>query len=113
MKCDKKSLFATVHTSKKLNLMTVGSHQTKNGLSSSLVDDPLFRNTLVTTDRMGQSVVFIDKGTALGNRDTTFPHRHTFSRKIIPVTDKRLDEDGMSRLKSRMKKVGGTRMSDG
>jgi hypothetical protein len=25
----------------------------KNGLSPSLVDDPLFRKTLVTTDRMG------------------------------------------------------------
>ncbi len=36
-----------------------------------------------------------------------------FSRKIIPTTDKRLDEEGMSRLKSRMKKVGGTLMSDG
>ncbi len=29
----------------------------KNGLSPSLVDDPLFRKTLVTTDRMGQSAV--------------------------------------------------------
>jgi hypothetical protein len=55
----------------------------------------------------------MDKGTALGKRDTTLPHRHTFSRKIIPVTDKRLDEEDMSRLKPRMKKVGGTLMSDG
>jgi hypothetical protein len=84
----------------------------KNGLSPSLVDDPLFRKALVTTDRMGQSVVCVGKGTALGKRDTTLPHRHTFSRKIIPA-DKRLDEEGMSRLKSRMKKVGGTLMSDG
>jgi hypothetical protein len=53
------------------------------------------------------------KGTALGKRDTTLPHRDTFSRKIIPATDKRLDEEDMSRLKSRMKKVGGTLMSDG
>jgi hypothetical protein len=54
----------------------------------------------------------VGKGTALGKRDTTLPHRHTFSRKIIPPTDKRLDEEGMSRLKPRMKKVGGTFMSD-
>jgi hypothetical protein len=27
-------------------------------------------------------------------------HRHTFSRKIIPATDKRLDEEDMSRLKT-------------
>ena len=62
---------------------------------------------------MGQSVVHMGKGTPLGKRDSTLPHRHTFSRKIIPATDKRLDEEGMSRLKPRMKKVGGTLMSDG
>ena len=85
----------------------------KCGLSPSVVDDPLFRKALVTTARMGQSAVRMGKGTALGKRDSTLPHRHTFSRKIIPATDKRLDEEGMSRLKPRMKKVGGTLMSDG
>ena len=55
----------------------------------------------------------MDKGTALGKRDTTLPHRHTFTRKIIPATDKRLDEENMARLKSKMKKIGGTIMSDG
>jgi hypothetical protein len=83
----------------------------KCGLSPSVVDDPLFRKALVTTARMGQSAVCMDKGTALGKRDTTLTHRHTFSRKIIPA-NKRLDEEGMSRLKTRMKKVGGTLMSD-
>jgi hypothetical protein len=47
------------------------------------------------------------------DRDTTLPHRQTFTRKIIPVTDKRLDEENMARLKSKMQKVGGTIMSDG
>jgi hypothetical protein len=70
----------------------------KNGLSPSLVDDPLFRKALVTTARMGQSAVCMGKGTALGKRDTTLPRRDTFSRKIIPATDKRLDEEGMARL---------------
>ena len=83
----------------------------KNGLSPSLVDDPLFRKALVTTARMGQSAVCMGKGTALGKRDTTLPHRDTFSTKIIPATDKRLDEEGMARLKPRMKKVGGTLMA--
>jgi hypothetical protein len=41
------------------------------------------------------------------------PHRQTFTRKIIPATDKRLDEENMARLKSKMQKVGGTIMSDG
>jgi hypothetical protein len=63
----------------------------KNGLSPSLVDDPLFRKALVTTARMGQSAVCVGKGTALGKRDTTLTHHHTFARKIIPATDKRLD----------------------
>jgi hypothetical protein len=84
----------------------------KNGLSPSLVDDSLFRKTLVTTARMGKSAVCMGKGVALGKRDTTLPHHHTFSRKIIPVTDKRLDEEVMSSLNPRMKKVGGTLMSD-
>jgi hypothetical protein len=35
--------------------------------------------TLVTTTRMGQSTVCMDKGTTLGKRDTTLSHRHTFS----------------------------------
>ncbi len=62
-------------TSKKRNLMTVGGYSDnvkefeecwsesiiKNGLSPSLVDDPLFRKTLVTTARMGQSSVCVGK----------------------------------------------------
>jgi len=42
------------------------------------------------------------KGTALEKRDTTLPHRHTFTRKIIPATDKRLDEEEMVRLKPKV-----------
>jgi hypothetical protein len=38
------------------------------------------------------------KGTALGKRDTTLPHRQKFTRKIIPATDKRLDQENMARL---------------
>ncbi len=74
----------------------------KNGLSPSLVDDPLFRKVLVTTDRMGQSTVCVGKGTTLGRRDTTLTHHHTFSRKIIPATDKWMGEEDMSRLKRRI-----------
>ncbi len=65
----------------------------RSGLPPALVDDPLFQKTLVTTSLMGQTSVYMDKRTALGKRDTTLPHRDTFTRKIIPVTDKRLDEE--------------------
>jgi hypothetical protein len=85
----------------------------RNGLPPSLVDDPLFRKALVTTSPMGQTVVCMGKGTSLGKRDTTLPHRHTFTRKIIPETDKMLDEENMVRLKPKMKKIGDTIMSDG
>jgi hypothetical protein len=85
----------------------------RNGLPPALVDDPLFRKVLVTTSRMGQTTVCMGKGTTLGKRDTTLPHHQTFTRKIIPETDKRLDEDNMARLKSKMQKVGGIIMSDG
>ena len=49
----------------------------RNGLPPALVDDPLFRKTLVTTSRMGQTAVCMGKGTALGKRDTTLPHRQS------------------------------------
>jgi hypothetical protein len=42
----------------------------RNGLPPVLVDDPLFRKTLVTTSRTGQTVVCMDKGTSPGKRDT-------------------------------------------
>jgi hypothetical protein len=70
----------------------------KNGLPPALVDDPLFRKALVTTSRMGQTTVCMGKGTALGKRDTTLSYRQTFTRKIIPATDKRLDQENMTRL---------------
>jgi hypothetical protein len=62
---------------------------------------------------MGQTAVCMVKGAVLGKSDTTLPHRHTFTRKIIPATDKMLDEENMARLKPKMKKIGGTIMSDG
>ena len=52
----------------------------RNGLPPALVDDPLFRKVLVTTSRMGQTTVYMGKGTALGKRDTTLRHRQTFTR---------------------------------
>jgi hypothetical protein len=70
----------------------------RNGLPPDLVDDPLFLKTLVTTSRMGQTVVCMGKGTALGKRDTTLSHRQTFTRKIIPVTDKSPDQENMTRV---------------
>jgi hypothetical protein len=42
----------------------------------------------------------MDKGTTLGKKDTTLPHHHTFTR--IPTTDKRMDENNMTRLKTKM-----------
>ena len=70
----------------------------RNGLPPALVDDPLFRKTLVTTSRMDQTTVCMVKGTAFGQRDTTLTHRQTFTWKIISATDKRLDEENMARL---------------
>ena len=71
----------------------------RNGLPPVLGDDPLFRKALVTTSHMDQTTVCMGMGTVLGKRDTTLTHRHTFTRKIIPATDKRLDEENMVRLK--------------
>ena len=85
----------------------------KNGLPPALVDDSLFRKDLITTFCMGQITVCMYKGTTLGKRDTTLSHRDTFSTKIVPMTDKRLDEEGMARIKQRIQKVWDTIISDG
>ena len=85
----------------------------RNGIPLVVVDDPLFRKVLVITSRMGQTEVCMVKGTVIGKKDTTLSNRHTFTRKIIPVTDKRLDEEKMSRMKSKIQEDGGTIMSDG
>ena len=65
------------------------------------------------TSRMGQTTVCMAKGTTLGKKDITLPHRHTFTRKIILVTDKRVDEENMARVKPKMQTVGDTIMSEG
>ena len=65
----------------------------------------IFRKALVTTSRMGQTAVCMGKGNAFGKRDTTLPHRQTFTRKIIPETDKRLDEENMERLKQKCRRL--------
>ena len=36
----------------------------RNGIPPAVVDDPLFRKTLVITSRMGQTTVCMGKGTA-------------------------------------------------
>jgi hypothetical protein len=64
----------------------------RNGLPPGLVDDPLFRKALVTTSRMGQTAVCMAKGTALGKRDTTLPHRHTFTRKFVDWLDRQTNK---------------------
>ena len=78
----------------------------RNGIPPAVVDDPIFRKTLVITSLMGQTTVCMVKGTAHGKKDTTLSHRHTFTRKIIPVTDKRLDEENSSGTRSHNRSVG-------
>ena len=93
MQCDKKTLLAEADASKKRNLTLVG------GCADNAVDlcgegnadakRPCLgkEQTMLTKQpSQGQSAVCMGKGTALGKRDTTLPHRHTFTRKIIPTT---------------------------
>ncbi len=64
------------------------------------------------TSQMGQAGICMGKETALGRRNTTLAHRHTFTQTIIPGIDKSLDEEGMMRLQTHMQKAGATLMSD-
>jgi hypothetical protein len=75
------------YTDTPLDLVATGNTDEKhrNGLPQVRVDDALFRKSLVTTSHMGQTTVCMDKGTALGKRDTTLSHHDTFTRKIIGI----------------------------
>ena len=55
----------------------------RTGIPPAVVDNPLFRKTLVITSHIDQTAVCMDKGTALGKKDTTLTHRDTFTSKII------------------------------
>jgi hypothetical protein len=46
----------------------------RNGLPAALVDDPHFRKDLVTTSHMGQTPVYMGKGTLLLERGTRLCH---------------------------------------
>ena len=54
----------------------------KNDPPLSLVDDPLFRKTLVTTSLMRQfeTGICMGKGVMFGKRDTTLTHRQVVFR---------------------------------
>jgi hypothetical protein len=81
-----------------------------NGLSLKLVDNKLFRKAVRMTAQCGQQAVTQTKG---GGSDTTLPHRTTFSQRIIPAIDAKLDADNMLRMKSMIEKQGVTATSDG
>jgi hypothetical protein len=126
MTSDQNTLFQEATTSAKRNLISVGG----------CTDTPLDLTTGGNTDGKrpclgnGQTVlmrtptqdefvecwseVIIRNGLppALVDDPLTLPHRQTFTRKITPAA-KRLDEENMTRVKSKMQKVVDTIMSDG
>jgi hypothetical protein len=82
----------------------------KNGLSLKIFSDPLFRLAVCKTAQCGEQAVTQDRE---GKKGTTLPRRSTFSEKIIPATDARLDAENMRRMKSLIEKQGSTLSSDG
>ena len=81
-----------------------------NGLPMKIFDDPHFRKAVMKTASCGEQSITLGKG---GKRDTTMPHRTTYSKRILPATDARLDAENMARMRPKYKKVGATLMSDG
>jgi hypothetical protein len=55
------------------NVLRQNTEEKRQG--KEVIDDSLFRKTLVTTSRLGQTTVCMDKGNTLGKRDTTLTHR--------------------------------------
>ena len=106
---DKKTLLTEEAASAKRNLLSVEGHADTPAdlivVGNVNENRPCLDNgqtDLVTTSHMGQTSVFMGKGTTLGKKDTTLSHHHKFTRKNNPDTDKRMDEEAMTRMKSKM-----------
>jgi hypothetical protein len=78
----------------------------KNGLPIHVVDDEEFRKAVAMTAMCGGQ--YVD-----GSGKTRLPHRTTFTNKLIPAMDKKLEAGVKERIEPLMKKTGATLLSDG
>ena len=80
------------------------------GLTFDFLSDPLVRKTILVTAQCADSIItFVDSSA----KDTLLPKRSTWTQKILPQTDARLQQEAMEILTPIYKEIGCSVMSDG
>ena len=80
------------------------------GLTFDFFNDPLVhKGILVTTQSVDSIITFVVSST----KDTLLPKRSTWTQKILPQTDSRLQQEAMEILTPIYKEIGCCVMSDG
>ena len=73
------------------------------GLTFDFFSDPLVRKAILVTEQCADSI--ITSSNTYG-KDTVLPRRNTWTSKILPVTDDRLQQEAMRVLTPLYKEIG-------
>ena len=80
------------------------------GLTFDFFSDPLVRKAILVTAQCADSIITFAGSSA---KDTLLPKRSTWTQKILPQTDARLQQEAMEILTPIYKEIGCCIMSDG
>jgi len=80
------------------------------GLTFDFFSDPLVRKAILVTAQCADSIITSSSTNA---KDTVLPRRTTWTAKILPATDDRLQQEAMRVLTPLYKEIGACFMGDG
>ena len=80
------------------------------GLTFDFFSDPLVRKDILVTAQCADSIITFEGSSA---KDTLLSKRSTWTQKILPQTDARLQQEAMEILTPIYKEIGCCVMSDG
>ena len=80
------------------------------GLTFHFFSDPLVRKVILVTAQCADSII---TSSSTHGKDTVLPRRTTWTAKILPATDDRLQQEAMRVLTPLYKEIGAYFMGDG
>ena len=80
------------------------------GLTFHFFSDPLVRKAILVTAQCADSIITFS---STHGKDTILPRRTTWTAKILPATDDRLQQEAMRVLTPLYKEIGACFMGDG
>ena len=80
------------------------------GLTFDFFSDPLVRKAILVTAQCADSII---TSSSTHGKDTILPRRTTWTAKILPTTDDRLQQEAMQVLTPLYKEIGACFMGDG